>query len=217
MTVSSTLRIRRAVEADAKDMSDTYFDAFDDTVICMRCFPLEGPTTKPWFEKFLLEGMRGEAAKVWVVVDTALPGPEGRESEGKVVAFAKWVGPRSEGVPKEDEGGDEPCPPGGDMDLAREFFKAMHEAHVDIMGGERHWFLSLIGTRKEAQGRGAAGMLIREGLRHADEAGLRCFLDATQKGKPIYKRFGFREVRCMTFADESVRQDCMVREPQGNR
>ena len=166
-------------------------------------------------QNYLSEGMKGEAAHVWVIVDDSLPCPDGLD--GFVVAFAKWVGPRVGGLPKEDEGGEDPCPVDGDFALAKQFFSGMHAAHVDLMGGEEHWFLSLIGTRPEAQGQGAAGMLIRWGLEQADEAGMRCFLDATQMGKPIYERYGFKAVRHVVFAEGNVRQDCMIREPRSRR
>jgi len=62
------------------------------------------------------------------------------------------------------------------------------------MGKERkHWYLELIATRPEWQGKGAAGKLIRWGLERADEEGTECYLEASPDGKPVYERFGWRE------------------------
>ena len=62
------------------------------------------------------------------------------------------------------------------------------------MGKERkHWYLELIVTRPEWQGKGAAGKLIRWGLERADEEGSVCYLEASPDGKPVYERFGWRE------------------------
>jgi len=54
--------------------------------------------------------------------------------------------------------------------------------------------LELVATRKEWQGRGAAGMLLRWGVQRADEDGVEAYLEASPEGKPVYERYGFREV-----------------------
>lgn len=62
------------------------------------------------------------------------------------------------------------------------------------MRGRRHWYLEILATRREDQGRGAGGMLLRWGLERADEEGTETYLEASPDGKPIYQRFGFEEV-----------------------
>lgn len=207
-------RMRRAVEADVPAMSETYFKAFSNSLITQKCFPPAYQSSHEWMQNYLSEGMKGESAHVWVVVDDSVPSPDGLD--GYVVGFAKWVGPRPGGLSQKDEGGEDRCPVDGNMILAKEFFAGMHQGHVDIMGGEEHWFLSLIGVRPEAQGQGAARMLLQWGLQEAENAGMRVFLDATEDGRPVYEKYGFREVRQMHFANGTVKQTCMIREAPEN-
>lgn len=62
------------------------------------------------------------------------------------------------------------------------------------MRGRRHWYLEFVATRPEEQGKGAAGMLLKWGLKKADEEGTEAYLEASPDGKPIYEHYGFQEV-----------------------
>lgn len=62
------------------------------------------------------------------------------------------------------------------------------------MRGRKHWYLEFIATRREWQGKGAGGMLIRWGLERSDREGTETYLEASPQGVPVYKRFGFEEV-----------------------
>lgn len=57
----------------------------------------------------------------------------------------------------------------------------------------KHYYLEIIATRPEWQGKGAAGMLIRWGLERADQQGVECYLEASPVGKKVYEHFGFEE------------------------
>jgi GNAT superfamily N-acetyltransferase len=66
--------------------------------------------------------------------------------------------------------------------------------HAEIMEGRKHWYLNLVATRPEYQGKGAAGKLLRWGIQRADEDGTETYLEASPDGKPIYEHLGFKEV-----------------------
>ncbi|EKG18678.1 hypothetical protein MPH_04024 [Macrophomina phaseolina MS6] len=53
--------------------------------------------------------------------------------------------------------------------------------------------LNLLITHPNHYRRGAGSMLIRWGTQKADNAGLICFLEASQAGRPLYKRHGFED------------------------
>ena len=53
--------------------------------------------------------------------------------------------------------------------------------------------IELVATSPGHQGRGAGTLLIREGLRIADDTGLEVYLEASPLAIPLYKRFGFVE------------------------
>jgi GNAT superfamily N-acetyltransferase len=80
------------------------------------------------------------------------------------------------------------------------------------LGRRPHWFLELIARRAGYQGKGAGGMLIRWGTDRADEEGLESYLDATPEGKPVYERYGFRELETLRFFGGKYAQCFMIRD-----
>lgn len=107
------------------------------------------------------------------------------------IAFAKWDDPST----APSSGDDMPeWPEGGDHAIANHFFGNLVRRHGEIMEGRRHWYLELLATKPEWQGKGAGGKLLRWGLRKADEEGTETYLEASPDGKPIYEHLGFREV-----------------------
>lgn len=49
----------------------------------------------------------------------------------------------------------------------------------------------MLGTIPEYRKLGIAAMLIEWGLKQADEDNLERFVDASDKGRPVYKKYGF--------------------------
>jgi predicted GNAT family N-acyltransferase len=49
-------------------------------------------------------------------------------------------------------------------------------------------------TRESQRGRGAAGMLITWGAKQAEAEGVLAYLEASALGKPVYTKYGFKEV-----------------------
>lgn len=47
--------------------------------------------------------------------------------------------------------------------------------------------------------RGAGGMLVRWGTERADKAQLPAYLEASQEGRPLYARLGFKPIHEQTF------------------
>lgn len=82
--------------------------------------------------------------------------------------------------------------------------------------------LHYIATHPRHQRRGAASMLLAEGVRRADEAGLDVFLQASTEGLHIYEKFGFEPVRTdrldlAEFGVDKVEvRTCMKRWPNNN-
>ncbi|KAI9652989.1 MAG: hypothetical protein M1821_007742 [Bathelium mastoideum] len=123
--------------------------------------------------------------------------------------------------------GEDPMPtewaPGANVRAKEFFIGTFHRTHAEVMRGRAHWLLSVLVTRPEAQGRGAGGMLVRWGVERADEEAWPCYLEASERGKPLYERFGFRGVKSMEmdlgpWGREGVwvRNTGMVREAGGS-
>lgn len=56
-----------------------------------------------------------------------------------------------------------------------------------------------IATLPEYQGRGYASALLKAGLEKIDAEGRKAFLEATPQGRPLYLKFGWRDVDKMAF------------------
>ena len=79
----------------------------------------------------------------------------------------------------------------------------------------------MLDTYPAHQRRGAGTMLVQWGTRIADEAGLPCYLEASEAGYSLYRRHGFEDVEVLEWdarewgAEGVCRYVCMVRAPKG--
>ncbi|KAF7551497.1 hypothetical protein G7Z17_g4993 [Cylindrodendrum hubeiense] len=190
-----SFQMRKAVPADIPALCAVYFSAFADTMVGRQVFP---PSS--------------EAARVfWVEnLTTELPDPNFEflvmtnrsdgDSEEQIVGYAKWVRP---GTPIEMPPPFDAWPQDGNPTLAVEFFGGLTATHKRMMEDRPHWYLELIGVRKEWMGKGAASPLMRWGVERADEDGLPCFLEATPNGRGMYEKYGFRVVGQQEFESPS--------------
>lgn len=80
------------------------------------------------------------------------------------------------------------------MKLVRDFDRMTAELRSAYPGRkEAHWMLSMLATHPKHEGRGAGSMLIEWAFPIADDMGLRCYVDASVVGYPVYKKRGFGE------------------------
>ncbi|KAL8756730.1 MAG: hypothetical protein Q9184_004403 [Pyrenodesmia sp. 2 TL-2023] len=85
-------------------------------------------------------------------------------------------------------------PPGIHKPLMHDFHRLTGELRrTHAEPGEPYWLLALLATHPEQEGRGAGSMLIEWGCRRADEMGLKCCVDASVEGYPVYRKRGFSE------------------------
>ncbi|PVH75460.1 hypothetical protein DL98DRAFT_658045 [Cadophora sp. DSE1049] len=63
-----------------------------------------------------------------------------------------------------------------------------------IVNNEPCWILMHLVTRGSQRGRGAAGMLIAWGVGKAKVDGVPVYLEASALAKPLYERYGFRQI-----------------------
>lgn len=57
----------------------------------------------------------------------------------------------------------------------------------------------MVATQPAYQHHGAGTMLVQNILAEADEAGIECYLEATDTAKPLYERHGFMTVNELRF------------------
>jgi GNAT superfamily N-acetyltransferase len=78
--------------------------------------------------------------------------------------------------------------------------------------------LQLLAVHPSHQGKGVGTLLLQEGLRQADELGVPVWLEASEKGRPLYRKFGFNdfktiEIDLAEWGGEGIdRHVCMLRD-----
>lgn len=83
--------------------------------------------------------------------------------------------------------------PGMNGAVARAYFERSFAARFGLP--RLYMELSMLAVHPEHKGRGIGGMLLREGLKTADDLGLPVFVISSMQGKPMYERHGFGDVR----------------------
>ncbi|KAH6683874.1 acyl-CoA N-acyltransferase [Halenospora varia] len=179
-----TFTLRKAKLTDAAHIVDIYLSAFTIDAISLLAFPRSTPTTYNFWYDMIITELTHPHAHFYVVTTSTPDDPD------YPVAFAKWEDPTA---PAPTLGLIE-WPEGADTQIANHFFGSLFKRHAEIMEGKKHWYLEILGTRPEYQGKGAAGRLLRWGIGKADEEGVEVYLEASPDGKPIYEYLGFEEV-----------------------
>lgn len=177
------LTLRPATIEDADQLTDIYFSAFQHDAISLLVFPRNTSHPRDWWYASIVDEINDPHAHFLCITDPSSETPE------KILSYCKWNSPSAPvetNLPS--------WPEGADVEIANHFFGNLVRRHERIMRGRKHWYLELVATRPEAQGKGAAGMLLRWGIQKADEEGTETYLEASPDGKPIYEHFGFEEV-----------------------
>ncbi|KAF1815908.1 acyl-CoA N-acyltransferase [Eremomyces bilateralis CBS 781.70] len=118
-----------------------------------------------------------------------------------IVAVAYWE-IRQEERPMEqflEDTGPVPIPPTAHPEAWEEFFGYLTHARRNVMGNGPIAFLHLLTTHPDYQRRGAGAIIMKWGCEQADKYRVRAFLEASQKGKGLYEKFGFKEVERKVF------------------
>lgn len=80
----------------------------------------------------------------------------------------------------------------------------------------KHWYLYMLGTRPDAQGRGTGSAMLREGLRAVDADGSAAYLESSNlRNVPLYERHGFTVVEELRIARGGPTMWRMWRDPAG--
>ncbi|KAF2198015.1 acyl-CoA N-acyltransferase [Delitschia confertaspora ATCC 74209] len=114
----------------------------------------------------------------------------------EIIACAKWrinLSERSEEVvektlPVVDESE-------GANRAERDFMRWLRENRWEWMGGRPFYLLHILVTDPKHHRRGAGGMLLRWGIEQADRDGLPSYLEASEDGRPLYERNGFKAIK----------------------
>jgi GNAT superfamily N-acetyltransferase len=169
----AALRPRKASAADLPDVTETLSLSFYDDPVLM--WIIDDGTRR----RELLPGFFGAVAHSYLAYDELYAVDEG-------VSAAVWAPPGAE----DDEG--LPTVLGGAVEeyeeRLSEILALMGEKHPT----EPHYYLFLLGTRSEWQGRGLGSSLMAPVLEACDRNRVPAYLEATsERNKQLYLRHGF--------------------------
>ncbi|KKY15003.1 putative gnat family [Diplodia seriata] len=214
------LEIRPVEPADADTMAYITTTALGSTgVIRLKHNDPPHPAYTQHHKESILKSLSKSTARVLKVVDT--------DNNDEIIAIGHWEiydKGRSDEELKQMEKPYEP-PVEEERErfghVQRDFFNYLNRVNREL-GKTPHYFLALLVTHPDHYRRGAGSMLIRWGTEHADRDGLICFLEASEAGRPLYKRHGFVDRQVTTFdltkyggtgTDENT---TMIRQPLRN-
>ncbi|KAI5857482.1 acyl-CoA N-acyltransferase [Durotheca rogersii] len=197
-----SFQLRKAVLSDTPAITDAFYDAFDRHPVTHRVLMPRSESTEAFWSESVQGDIQDPQGHYFVVTDPASATPE------RIIAFGKWREPVT--------AASSPPPPipswpeGGDVVFAELFFGMVKTKHDEIMGERPHWYLEILGVRKEYQGRGVGRRLVEWGVSKADEDGVEGFLAASPFGFHLYAKYGFEIV-------EKVEVDIGAAEPYVER
>lgn len=204
------LTLSLATPSDLPQLVRAQYTAFHPTdTLHVLIYPSPDPVPEAVYQKTVDRQKDGWKDNVtWLKVTD--------DKTGAVVAGAKWVL-----YPKTAEEGDKRWPEAFGVDAVKEMRREEEEGKRggggeagnagrgaddleyvawvmgEIMGRRREriqgpgLLLDICYTHKEWQGKGAGKLLVKWGKDKADELGLKCFVEASYFGRPLYEKFGF--------------------------
>lgn len=120
---------------------------------------------------------------------------EGHWEMAPTAPLTDYLPPRGTGDMERDLGDDAYPPPNFNLALHNHILSARDSFRPSWIPAHKPcWILMHLVTRPSHRGRGAAGMLIRWGMECAQETGADGFLEAGVQGRPVYLRYGFKQV-----------------------
>lgn len=172
-------------ESNAESVAPLFMKSFHAYEYFQRMMPDTPQAAKAWAEA-TQHAIDDPNTICLVVTDT---------STGAIVAHGRWVRPKAEGEKdqpgnEEDRWGDsfmEAC----DSKMAEDLFGAFHKNREQFMGEEKHWYMELLLTHPDYQGKGCGSMILRHGLELADRDQLPCYIDSSPMGKALYEKLGW--------------------------
>ncbi|KPM34500.1 hypothetical protein AK830_g12070 [Neonectria ditissima] len=179
------LHLVEATEDDAARAAAIEQVAYGPSPVSAVLFPGPRPTEGNPRAAGLISQRRADPACRWLkVVDPSIDG----SSEDKMIAFAMWyiwATPPSSSLSGARG-------PGSNPEACELFFGGMIRKRDELM------HLKLLHTEPKHQKRGAASLLLEWGLKEAERLGFPAFLEASEQARPLYEKWGFKEVDKLT-------------------
>ncbi|OJK04029.1 hypothetical protein ASPACDRAFT_1852943 [Aspergillus aculeatus ATCC 16872] len=194
--------IRPATEPDAPHLAHINITAFEPTPFWRNLFPaLDRTATYPLKLARTLTKLADGASHLLVAEDA---------STGQIVGYARWTVPGPPAHPSSGElspenqhlvttfrqAGAGALPPGTNLAVHTRFWGELERLKAKYLR-EGDFVLEFLATLPEAQGQGVASGLLRWGLERADARNARVYLEATEEGYPVYRKYGWRDLEVL--------------------
>ena len=190
---------RPAQESDITSLCDVFLAAFASDLVMAQCFP-DVPSVREFLAQGLKKGIANPKCHVECIVDTDLP-------DSPIIAYSDWK------LCDEDTTyGGPSYPSGGDVEIAETFFPQLKKKKLEIMAGRSYWYLNVLVSHPNHQGRGAGRMLLNFGIQLADDDRKDIYVEASPAGLPVYRKFGWREVDRVVVLDGQFTEVLMIRD-----
>lgn len=92
-----------------------------------------------------------------------------------------------------------PVPSDANAEAWNDFFGNFSERRKTVMGNRPVGILHTLVTHPDHHRRGAGALLLQSFVDEVDREGLQGYLEASEMGKPLYTRFGFKEFSVKEF------------------
>lgn len=208
-------------ESDHDAYEDIIWEAFKDDLMGLMYPNGFTQAARNWGRENRLKQLREhpEKTKMFKVIDTELPDDA---PYGKIVGVSSWEFTTEERTEEEldaqlAERNERGLPPDCNAAMLEAFFGTIRKCKREIIGGQPHANLGMLATLPDHHRRGIGAMHLNWGLGEADKLGLPAYLEASPKGKLLYARMGFEELRPLPFdpreygAEQDLIHTCMLR------
>ncbi|PYH88651.1 acyl-CoA N-acyltransferase [Aspergillus ellipticus CBS 707.79] len=196
--------IRYATEQDAPNLANINVASFCHQALWGNLFPGDSTSTStsdsdalPLKTARCLNKLVAPQVHVVAAVD---------DETGQVLGYARWVIPGAETsvVELSPEGaavlaahdGGKTYPPNVNKFIYERFWEMLKDKYGTYVK-EDDFVLEFLATLPEAQGKGVGTALLRWGLERVDAANARVYLEATDDGYALYRKFGWEDLEKM--------------------
>ncbi|KAI0403607.1 hypothetical protein F4802DRAFT_571241 [Xylaria palmicola] len=178
-------RVRDAELRDVKSLTSIWYTSFNPSHPFFDYATPDTPATRKWLEEFWTAGIAAgpEVTRTFVVEDLA--------QENKVVAFSRWHVPQADG--NQDSPKPKTTPAEWDPEVTDALWGGMARSRRRVMGQRPHWGAEFIAISQTHQGKKLPYPLLDWGIRQADATGLEIYGDASMRGLPVWKHYGFKD------------------------
>ncbi|KAL5614409.1 hypothetical protein BROUX41_004515 [Berkeleyomyces rouxiae] len=201
MSMPTGYRGRWAQIGDEEAIANVYYDAFDDSLPRIYCFPdsERHPAGQEWWAAEAHHWLVNEQQYYVRVVE--------EEKTGEIVAFAKWsYHPHGFKISEQPLHQGPPFP-GTNVHIANHFFGQMDVHRERTHSNKPHLFLSLLGVSSAHQQKRLSSILLSWGISQADKYGVPIYLESTVMGYRVYRKKGFREAGAIVYEKTSQEAD----------